>query len=103
MTDWGLLTIHARTLMCIAHDPDVRLRDIALQLGVTERSVHRVVNDLAEAGYVVKDKGGDGRRNRYAIQGQLPLEGTIGRRRTIGDMLEILVDARPEPVGRGAK
>jgi DNA-binding IclR family transcriptional regulator len=99
MADWDFLTNHARALMCIAHDPGVRLRDIAVQLGITERSAYGVVNDLTEAGYVVKDK--EGRRNRYEIQAHLPLAGTIGRQRTIGEMLEILVDARgPDLVGR---
>ena len=99
MADWDFLTNHARALMCIAHDPGVRLRDIAVQLGITERSAYGVVNDLTEAGYVVKDK--EGRRNRYEIQAHLPLAVTIGRQRTIGEMLEILVDARgPDLVGR---
>jgi DNA-binding IclR family transcriptional regulator len=101
MTDWDFLTNHARALMCIAHDPGVRLRDIAVQLRITERSAYGVVNDLTEAGYVVKDR--EGRRNRYTIQAHLPLTGTIGRERTIGDMLEVLVDARADPVGGGKR
>jgi hypothetical protein len=56
MTNWGFLTKHGRALVCIAHDPGVRLRDIATELEVTERSAYGIVNDLAEAGYVVKDK-----------------------------------------------
>ena len=105
MTDWSFLTNHARALMCIAHDPGVRLRDIATQLGITERSAYGIVNDLVGAGYVLKDK--DGRRNRYEIQAHLPLEGAIGRGRTIGggrtigEMLEVLVDAAtPARAGR---
>jgi MarR family len=63
MASWGFLTNHARVLLCIAHDPGARLRDIAASLGITERSAHGIVTDLAEAGYVIRQK--DGRRNRY--------------------------------------
>ena len=71
MADWSFLTSHARVLLCIAHDPGVRLRDIAARTGVTERTAYGIVTDLTEAGYVVKHK--DGRRNRYQIQAHLPL------------------------------
>ena len=71
MADWSFLTNHARVLLCIAHDPGVRLRDIAARVGVTERTAYGIVTDLTEAGYVVKQK--DGRRNRYQIQAHLPL------------------------------
>ena len=81
---------HARALACIARDPGVRLREIADVLGVTERRAFGIVNDLTEAGYVVKDK--DGRRNRYRIQDDLPLRVTIGREPTIGEVLAVLVD-----------
>jgi hypothetical protein len=65
------LTNHGRVLPCIAHDPGVRLRDIAAGVGITERSAYGIVTDLAEAGYVVKEK--DRRRNRYQIQAHMPL------------------------------
>ena len=52
MASWGFLTNHARVLLCIARDPGTRLRDIAGSLGITERSAHGIVNDLADAGYV---------------------------------------------------
>jgi Winged helix DNA-binding domain len=79
MAEWSFLTNHARVLVCIAHDPGVRLRDIAATLDITERSAFGIVTDLTEAGYVVKDK--DGRRNRYRIQNHLPLPEAIGRER----------------------
>ena len=85
---WGFLTNHARVLLCIAHDPGVRLRDIAARLGITERTAYGIVTDLAEAGYVVKDK--DGRRNRYQIQAHLPLPDPTGRERTVGEVLALL-------------
>ena len=92
MADWSFLTNHARVLVCIAHDPGVRLRDIASTLGITERTAYVIVTELAESGYVVKAK--DGRRNRYRIQAHLPLREAIGRERTIGEILDVLVDAR---------
>src|SRR4051812_47451808 len=91
MAEWSFLTNHARALVCIAHDPGVRLRDIAAALDITERSAYGIVSELADAGYVVKQK--DGRRNRYLIQGDLPLRGSIGRERTIGEVLDLLVEA----------
>jgi hypothetical protein len=91
MAEWSFLTNHARALVCIARDPGVRLREIADVLGVTERRAFGIVNDLAEAGYVVKDK--DGRRNRYRIQSYLPLRARVGREPTIGEVLGVLVDA----------
>jgi DNA-binding IclR family transcriptional regulator len=90
MATWSFLTKHAQVLVCIAHDPGVRLRDIATMVGITERSAFGIVLDLVSAGYVVKSK--DGRRNRYSIQSDLPLGEAIGRERTIGEVLEILVD-----------
>jgi hypothetical protein len=91
MAEWSFLTNHARALVCIAHDPGVRLRDIAAELDITERSAFAIVTELADAGYVVKEK--DGRRNRYQIHGHLPLRGFVGRERTIGEILDVLVEA----------
>ncbi len=89
---WSFLTNHARVLVCIADDPGVRLRDIAAALDITERTAFGIVIDLTEAGYVVKEK--DGRRNRYRIQEHLPLPGAVGRERTIGEVLRLLIDTR---------
>ena len=91
MTAWSFLTNHARVLVCIAHDPGVRLRDIAMTVGITERSAYSIVTDLTEGGYVVKDR--DGRRNRYQIQSHLPLREAITQQRTIGEVLKVLVES----------
>ena len=88
MANWSFLTSHARVLLCIARDPGARLRDIAASLGITERSAHGIVTELAEAGYVVKQK--DGRRNRYQIQAHLPLPEPASRDRTVGEVLALL-------------
>src|ERR1700751_4391419 len=90
MAEWSFITQPARALVCIARDPGVRLREIADVLGVTERRAFGIVNDLTEAGYVVKEK--EGRRNRYRIQNHLPLPAPIGREPTVGELLGGLVD-----------
>ncbi|MFF4011323.1 MarR family transcriptional regulator [Streptomyces sp. NPDC001717] len=66
-SDWTFLTTHARVLLAISRDPGVRLRDIALICGVTERTAQAVVADLEEAGYLTRGRAEDGRRNHYAI------------------------------------
>ena len=89
MASWGFLTNHARVLLCIARDPDARLRDLAASLGITERSAHAIVADLAEAGYLVKRK--DGRRNRYQIEAHLPLPEPATHEPAIGQVLTLLL------------
>jgi hypothetical protein len=88
MESWGFLTNHARVLMHIAHDPGLRLRDIAAAIGITERSAFGIVSDLTEAGYIAKHK--NGRRNSYHIQAHLPLPEPVSRERTIGEVLALL-------------
>ena len=88
MVSWTFLTSHARVLLLVAHDPGVRLRDIAASLGISERSAFGIITDLAEAGYVVKEK--DGRRNRYHIQAHLPLPEPTSQERTVGEVLALL-------------
>ena len=96
VANWTFLTNHARVLLCIAHDPGARLRDIAASLGITERSAYGIVTDLTAAGYVIKQKAG--RRNRYQIQAHLPLPETTGRERTVGEVLALLAGERREAV-----
>src|ERR1700749_2361936 len=91
VTSWSFLTNHARVLLCVAHDPGARLRDIAASLDITERSAFGIITDLVEAGYVVKEK--DGRRNRYRVQAHLPLPEPAPKERTIGEVLARLAGA----------
>ena len=97
MESWSFLTNHARVLLCIAHDPGARLRDIAASLGITDRSVYGIVTDLTAAGYVVKHR--DGRRSRYQIQAHLPLPEPVSKEPAIGEVLALLMDnrARQQP------
>jgi len=98
VAEWSFLTNHARALLFIAQNSEARLRDLAAALDVTERTAFGVVADLTDAGYVVKEK--DGRRNRYHIQEHLPLRDSIGRERTIGEVLDLLLEVRPRRRGR---
>jgi len=98
--EWGFLTNHGRVLLCIAHDPDARLRDIAAELDITERTAYGIVSDLTDAGYVVKNK--DGRRNRYEVQGHLPLRESVTRERTIGEVLKVLIEPPRARAKKGA-
>ena len=91
MEGWSFLTNHGRVLLCIAHDPGVRLRDIAARVGITERSAYGIVTDLSAAGYVVKQK--DGRRNRYQIQAHMPLPEPASQQLAIGEVLALLAGA----------
>lgn len=90
MADWSFLTNHARALLSIAHDPDLRLRDLANALDVTERTAYSIVVDLTEGGYVAKEK--DGRRNVYHIQSHMPVRDSVGRKREIGELLGLFLD-----------
>jgi predicted transcriptional regulator len=87
-TSWTFLTNHARVLLSISRDPGIRLRDIAARVGITERSAYAIVQDLAEAGYITKEK--DGRRNRYRIETDLPLPEPSSQERTVGEVLALL-------------
>jgi Mn-dependent DtxR family transcriptional regulator len=85
---WGFLTNHAQALLCIAHDPGVRLKDIASTLGITERAAYGIVTDLVEAGYVHKSR--HGRRNLYSIEADKPLPEALLRQRTVGQLLDLI-------------
>lgn len=93
MTEWSFFTIHARGLVCIAHDPGILRRDIAPTVGINERSAYAIVVDLTAGGYVVEDKNTGGPRNRYQIQTHLPLPENISGERTVCEILDLPVDA----------
>src|SRR5947209_20224989 len=85
---WSFLTNHAQVLLCIADDPGVRLREIGATVGITERAAHRIVAELAAAGYVLRTRRG--RRNHYTIQSHLPLPDPLAREQKIGDLVDVL-------------
>ena len=86
---WDFLTNHAHVLVCVAHDPGARLRDIAAAVGITERAAHRILSELVADGYVLRER--QGRRNRYEVVVELPLRHPLVQERELGDLLEVLV------------
>src|SRR5213595_465953 len=89
---WSFLTNHAQVLLCIAHDPGIRLREIGETVGITERAAHRIIGELAAAGYLTRKR--TGRRNRYTIRSHLPLPDPLARGQRVGDLLAILAATR---------
>jgi len=85
---WRFLTNHAQALVSIAQDPGLRLREIGERVGITERAAHRIVVELAAAGYITRQR--NGRRNHYTINAHLPLPDPIVREQNVGELLEIL-------------
>jgi DNA-binding transcriptional ArsR family regulator len=86
---WYFLTNHAHVLICVANDPGIRLRDIASAVRITERAAHRLLSDLVDEGYVLREK--QGRRNRYEVVTGRLLRHPLVEQREVGDLLEILV------------
>jgi MarR family len=95
---WTFLTNHAQVLVCIARDPGIRLRDIGERVGITERAAHRIVVELADAGYITRVR--NGRRNHYTINAHFPLPDPIARGQNVGELLKILT-ASCKPIRRG--
>jgi hypothetical protein len=93
---WDFLTNHAHVLLTISQDPGIRLRDIAADVGITERSAHKILSELVDEGYVLRER--HGRRNRYKVKAELPLRHPLVQDREVGDLLEVL--ARPERPAR---
>ena len=85
---WTFLTNHGHALICINRDPEIRLREIAAQLGVTERTAHAVVNDLVESGYV--DRIRVGNRSRYRVHPERPLRHPVEREHAVRELLDAL-------------
>lgn len=85
---WTFLTNHAHVLLCIHRDPGVRLRDIAEQVGVTERAAQKIVTDLAHGGYLAVERVG--RRNRYTVERGRPLRHPLEQSHAVGELLELL-------------
>jgi DNA-binding Lrp family transcriptional regulator len=95
VTEWTFLTNHAHVLLCVARDPDIRLRDVAEFVGITERAAQRIVADLVDAGYLERTR--EGRRNRYQLNTSIPLRHPLDRDHAIGDILDVLTSADSSP------
>ena len=88
MEKWTFLTNHAHVLLCLAQDPEIRLRDVAARVGITERAAQRIVADLQTEGYVTTERVG--RRNRYALHPEIPLRHPIEGHQDVGVLLKLL-------------
>jgi predicted ArsR family transcriptional regulator len=88
---WAFITSHGVVLLEVAREPNATIRQIAERAGLTERQAHRVLADLAEEGYIVRERVG--RRNRYNVNASRPLRHPSVAARRIGDLLE-LIDRR---------
>ena len=89
MAEWHLLTNHANVLLCITDEPDIRLRDLAVKVGISERAVKRIVADLEGAGYISRER--QGRRNHYQIHGEAAIAGPMTRGLQLSALLSALL------------
>ena len=96
MNSWTFLTNHAHVLLCIAGDPDARLRDVAARVGITERAAQRIVAELEAEGYLERHRVG--RRNHYQLHPELPFRHPVEKHVEIGPLIDLLTggtDASP--------
>lgn len=83
---WTFLTNHAHVLICLSRDPDLRLRDLADAVGITERAVHRIISELSAEGYVVITK--EGRRNHYQVIKHMPMRHPVEAGASVADLVQ---------------
>ncbi|MGQ9927642.1 MAG: helix-turn-helix transcriptional regulator [Chloroflexaceae bacterium] len=88
MARWTFLTNHAQVLLCIARNHSATAREIAAQVGITERAVQRILRDLHDAGYISHTR--DGRQNRYQIYAEAPLRHPAQQGHAVRELLELL-------------
>ncbi len=93
MAEWEFLTNHAHVLLCVAREPDTRLRHIAECVGITERATHRIICDLVEAGYLTKHRLG--RRSYYEVHPELPLRHPLEGAHRVSDIFGPLLRQSP--------
>lgn len=85
---WTFLSNHAHVLVCLSRDPAIRLRDIAVLVGITERAVLKIISELEAAGVITRQK--EGRRNSYTIHPEQKLRHSLEENRSVGQLLEFL-------------
>ena len=84
---WTFLSNHGHILVCIARDPNIRVREIAKAVGITERAVQRILGELEEAGVILRRR--QGRRTHYEIDGELPLRHPIEADHSVDELLRL--------------
>ena len=87
---WTFFTNHAHVLFCLARTPELRLREVAEQVGITERAVQRIVSELEADGYLRVQR--QGRRNRYRVVGSAPLRHPVEGHRTLGEIVDCVLE-----------
>ena len=85
MSTWNFLTNHAHVLLCVWEDPEARVRDIATRVGITERAVQRILQELESDGYLVRER--IGRRNRYRVRADRPLRHPVEDHQPVSALL----------------
>ena len=89
---WTLMSNHGHVLVCLALDPEVRMRDVATQVGITERAVQLIIRDLVDAGFVVANRVG--RRNSYTLSPEPRLRHPVEAHVRVGEFLDLFVGGR---------
>ena len=87
-SEWTFLSNHAHVLVCLARDSEARLRDIALDVGITERRVSSIVTDLEAEGVIKISR--NGRRNSYSVNRRARLRHPLESHQTVGDLLRAI-------------
>lgn len=99
MSNWTIFSNHGHVLVCLARDPEARLRDVAADVGLTERAVQKIVRDLQEGGMIIVSK--HGRRNRYRIDNTKNLRHDLEAHCTLGALVDLVVNKTVEKTRRG--
>lgn len=94
MAQWTFLTNHAHVLMCVSENPNALLRDVANQVGITERAAQRIVSELEEAGYL--ERAREGRRNSYRLNTAMPLRHPLDTDFRVGELLAMFARGKTE-------
>ncbi len=89
MSDWNFLTNHANVLLCVTEEPDIRLRELAVKVSISERAVKRIVADLEGAGFISRER--QGRRNHYLVHNDAAIAGPMTRGLQLGALLAALL------------
>ncbi|MCC5949617.1 MAG: winged helix-turn-helix transcriptional regulator [Nitriliruptoraceae bacterium] len=85
---WTFLTNHSHVLICLVRDPEQRVRDIAEQVGITERAVQKILGELEDGGYIARTRVG--RRNRYELHPGRPMRHRVERGHTVTELLDVM-------------
>lgn len=88
LSNWTFLTNHTHVLVLLDRNPDLRIRELAVEVGITERATQRILGELVESGYLIRYR--TGRRNSYSLNRDLPLRHPLESHRSVGALLNAL-------------